>query len=53
MAVIERDWTITDRACEEDDRRHREWWRKDQFAEPDYREGPEPDPQGEDEGVAG
>jgi hypothetical protein len=26
--MIERDWTPTDRADEEDDRLHREWWRK-------------------------
>ena len=32
-----RDWTPTDAADEADDRREREWWRHDPYAEPDWR----------------
>ena len=48
QAMTERDWTITDRQAEADDRAHREWWRSDPFSDPDYRMGPVEDEADED-----
>lgn len=34
---MSRDWTLTDQADAEDARQEREWWRRDPYAEPDFR----------------
>lgn len=34
---MERDWTPTDQAAAEDARQEREWWKREPYAEPDFR----------------